>query len=341
MAALCHDVGHLPFSHAAEKELLPEGWDHERLTREIISSPEMNSIWNSITPPLRPDDVAKLAVGPKKAKDLKFSDWETILSEIIVGDAFGVDRMDYLLRDSHHTGVAYGKFDHYRLIDTLRILQPPLSGDSGNSEEVGLGVEQGGIQSAEALMLARYFMYSQVYLHQIRRVYDIHLMDFLKEWLPDSRFSTELSRHLALTDNEVNSALLDAAFCGDRLGREHARRIIRREHYKVVYERNPNDVRINPEAGKAIFEALVAKFGSAPFRHDRYPQRSGSPDFPVRMRDGSIVSSLAISETLNKVPVVSIDYVFADRTILGEAKKWLNNAKNDIIKLGEEGERNG
>ena len=35
MAALCHDIGHLPFSHAAERELLPEGWDHERITRKI------------------------------------------------------------------------------------------------------------------------------------------------------------------------------------------------------------------------------------------------------------------------------------------------------------------
>ena len=41
MAALCHDVGHLPFSHAAEEELLPNGWDHERLTRKIIDSNEM------------------------------------------------------------------------------------------------------------------------------------------------------------------------------------------------------------------------------------------------------------------------------------------------------------
>ena len=45
MAALCHDIGHLPFSHAAEKDLLPDGWDHERLTREIISSEEMKAIW--------------------------------------------------------------------------------------------------------------------------------------------------------------------------------------------------------------------------------------------------------------------------------------------------------
>ena len=126
MAALCHDMGHLPFSHSAEKELLPDDWDHERLTQAIITSEEMTSIWDRITPPLRQDDILKLAVGPKKAMDHKYSDWETILSEIIVGDAFGVDRMDYLLRDSHHTGVAYGKFDHYRLIDTCVSFQHPL-----------------------------------------------------------------------------------------------------------------------------------------------------------------------------------------------------------------------
>jgi HD superfamily phosphohydrolase len=50
--------------------------------------------------------------------------------------------------------------------------------------EPALGVEEGGIQSAEALMLARYFMYSQVYFHPVRRIYDIHLKDFLAAWLP-------------------------------------------------------------------------------------------------------------------------------------------------------------
>jgi uncharacterized protein len=157
MAALCHDVGHLPFSHAAESQLLPDGFDHESLTRALISSDQMRAIWDTVTPPLRPDDIVKLAVGPKKAKDLQFSDWETILSEIIVGDAFGVDRMDYLLRDSHHLGVAYGKFDHYRLVDTLRILPVAPSGEGADTKEAALGIEEGGVQSAEALMLARYF----------------------------------------------------------------------------------------------------------------------------------------------------------------------------------------
>jgi HD superfamily phosphohydrolase len=52
MAALCHDLGHLPFSHAAEGELLPRGYDHERLTVDIIRSNEMSEIWTSMTPPL-------------------------------------------------------------------------------------------------------------------------------------------------------------------------------------------------------------------------------------------------------------------------------------------------
>jgi uncharacterized protein len=115
MAALCHDLGHLPFSHAAEKELLPEGYDHERLTKDLICSDEMETIWNSMTPPLKSDHIVKLAVGPKKAAPLELNTWETILAEIIIGDAFGADRMDYLLRDSYHAGVTYGTFGRRRI----------------------------------------------------------------------------------------------------------------------------------------------------------------------------------------------------------------------------------
>src|SRR5207249_2555651 len=124
MAALCHDLGHLPFSHAAERQLLPESWKHERLSVEFIRSPGMKAIWDEITPPLRADDIAKLAVGPEHTKELgvRFGLWEALLSDIVTSNAFGVDRIDYLLRDSLHAGVAYGRFDHNRLIDTLRIL---------------------------------------------------------------------------------------------------------------------------------------------------------------------------------------------------------------------------
>ncbi len=182
MAALCHDIGHLPFSHAAEHELLPDEWTHERLSVAIIKSEPFKELWRRMTPPLRTEDVVKLAVGQRKATEYEFSPWDSLMAEIVVGDVFGVDRMDYLLRDSHHVGVAYGKFDHYRLIDTLRIL-------SRDGEEPTLGIEEGGLHSAEALVLARYFMFSQVYLHQARRVYDIHLQDFLRDWLPGGEIS--------------------------------------------------------------------------------------------------------------------------------------------------------
>ena len=151
MAALCHDIGHLPFSHASEDELLPNVWNHEKITRELILSSQMQPIWDDLEPPLKPEHIVKLALGKKEAPDLEFTDWEIMLAEIIVGDAFGADRMDYLLRDSFHTGVAYGKFDHFRLIDTLRILPPPASGKEGeisneqqDSEDEDSNLEKGG-----------------------------------------------------------------------------------------------------------------------------------------------------------------------------------------------------
>jgi hypothetical protein len=341
MAALCHDIGHLPFSHAAEKELLPEGWSHERLTRELIVSEEMEEIWQSLTPPLRSLDIVKLAIGPKKAPDLKFSDWEAILAEIIVGDAFGVDRIDYLLRDSHHAGVAYGKFDHYRLIDTLRILPPPASGDKKEvSKEPSLGVERGGIYSAEALLLARYFMYSQVYFHPVRRIYDIHLKDFLLEWIQGGKLPTTTEEHLSITDNEVISALRAASADPTIPGHKHAEMIINRKHFKVLYELNPNDFKINSDAAVLIAEATEKKFGRDKTRFDSYTEKRELMDFPVLLGDGSVVSSLSLSQALEKLPIVTIDYVFInpDPDIRDHAEKWLKKNKTDIItpKGGEE-----
>ena len=341
MAALCHDIGHLPFSHVAENDLLPEGWNHERLTREFILSEEMEEIWESITPPLRSLDVVKLAIGPKKAPDLKYSDWEAVLAEIIVGDAFGVDRIDYLLRDSHHAGVAYGKFDHYRLIDTLRILPPPASGDKKEvSKEPSLGVERGGIYSAEALLLARYFMYSQVYFHPVRRIYDIHLKDFLLEWIQGGKLPTTTEEHLSITDNEVISALRAASADPTIPGHKHAEMIINRKHFKVLYELNPNDFKVNSDAAVLIAEATEKKFGRDKTRFDSYTEKRELMDFPVLLRDGSVVSSLSLSQALGKLPIVTIDYVFIDPDpdIRDHAEKWLKKNKTDIItpKGGEE-----
>jgi uncharacterized protein len=221
MAALCHDVGHLPFSHAAEDDLLPDSWNHERMTWEIIHSEVLAPVWNSIVPKPDPDHVGKLALGPRTAEKLRlgltFDSWEAILADIIAGDVFGADRMDYLLRDSLHAGVAYGRFDHNRLIDTLRVMpRPPQEKGEEHAAELregepALGCERGGLESAEALQLARYFMFAQVYYHSTRLVYDQHLKDFLTAWLHQGKFSTDVEAHLRLTDNEILTAIAEAA----------------------------------------------------------------------------------------------------------------------------------
>ena len=125
--------------------------------------------------------IVKLALGQEgREADLTFNTWEAILAELIVGDVFGADRIDYLLRDSLHTGVAYGRFDHHRLIQTMRILPAGTGPAGGGASTNGRG---GGatrrsawsaadIESAESLLIARYFMFSQVYFHPTRLIYD-------------------------------------------------------------------------------------------------------------------------------------------------------------------------
>jgi HD superfamily phosphohydrolase len=323
MAALCHDIGHLPFSHAGE-DLLPDRRKHEHFTIALIESDYLRAVWDTLN--IKPVDVAKLAVGPDKYSHSTFTDWEAILSEIIIGDAFGVDRIDYLLRDSHHTGVAYGMFDHNRLIDNLRIL--PKSYTEGR--ELSLGIDQGGIHAAEALLLARYFMYAQVYLHPVRRIYDHHLVTFVKTILPKGQFSLDLEEHLRLTDNEVMCELFLAARDPAHAGHVAARLIIDREHFQLIYERNPLDVGRNREAGRLIATALAGQIQDTFVHYAGYRERSRVFDFPVLTRTG-VSSSSDLSEILQRLPVLALDFVYVARNKKLEAERWLNENKERVI----------
>lgn len=332
VAALCHDIGHLPFSHAAEHELLPEGWSHESLSEDILLADEMAGILRDMTPPIDPSQVAKIAVGRGKTRgDRNFSNWEAILSEIIVGDSFGVDRMDYLLRDSHHAGVKYGQFDHHRLIDTLRILPSPPVGDEHESGEPELGIQEGGIHAAEALLLARYFMFTQVYFHRVRVAYDVHLADFLGEWLDGGKFSTDVEEHLSVTDNEVLEAIRDAA-TRESQPSDSARRILRRDHFRVLYQRHPEDLDLHLDPGLAIYEAAVEQYGTDVVRHKSRGTSGGDVVFPVQAHDGRVGSSTSHSNALRLVPPVAMDYVLVDEGIAEEARNWLSQGRDSILR---------
>jgi uncharacterized protein len=248
--------------------------------------------------------------------------------------------MDYLLRDSHHLGVAYGRFDHYRLIETLRIL-PPSPADESKAEselshEPQLGVEQGGLQSAEALSLARYFMYTQVYFHPVRRVYDIHLRDFLKEFLPSGHFSTDLRTHLALTDNEVTAAIWRLATASGEQGHEDARRLVTHNHFRMLYRPTPYDLQINLDAGRMMFAAMAKKFGKINVRYDNYTERGSGSEFPVLTKDGLSMSSTSVSKVLKDLPPASTDYVFVKRELFQDAKRCLEQGRTSFIRPRKE-----
>jgi HD superfamily phosphohydrolase len=348
MAALCHDIGHLPFSHAAEKDLLPERVGHEQITRALIESELMKPVWDGMRPRPEPEDVVKLALGPKEAPDLTFDTWEAILAEMIVGEVFGADRTDYLLRDSLHTGVAYGRFDHHRLIQTMRILPPAPDLAGGEHPPTGeeaarstLGVVRGGLESAEGLLIARYFMFSQVYFHPTRLIYDTHLKEFLQLWLADrgGRFPGDPEGHLEFTDNEVMAAISAAARNSDNAAHEPAWRITNREHFRVFYERAPQDVAHYPEAATAIYEAAKHEFGAEQVRYRDSRKAAGTADFPVRDRDGKSVSSLSVSQALQQLPEPRNEYVYVVRERREDARKWVDENRRAVIEAAAEAEK--
>jgi hypothetical protein len=332
MAALCHDMGHLPFSHAAE-DLLPDGVDHEKITWEIVNSAAMREVFSSIEVPVEPLHVGKIAIGPGKAERLRlgveFNPWEAILSEVIVGDAFGVDRMDYLLRDSLHAGVAYGRFDAERLISTLRVVPEPRR-DQAEPVEMAppaLGCERGGLLSAEQLVLARYFMFSQVYHHPTRLAYNEHLREFLLSWL-GGPFSDDVEEHLSRDDDDVLVAIKAAAQDPEAPGHVAAKRIMNRDHYKVVYRRHDQDTSADV---MALAEAAAARFDGR-VAYGAPPGKKEPSDFPVYDKDDkSSQPARGLSDVLSKLPESPDEFVLADPTIRNEVKRWLEQNRARIL----------
>ncbi|MEM8629175.1 MAG: HD domain-containing protein [Chlamydiota bacterium] len=241
LAALCHDLGHLPFSHAAEAIFLGKK-GHEQWTCKLIESPLLAPLLQRAyteagfqeTFPDRNfvEDVAKIAVGQKQWLSYgkgSFSSWEKIVSEVITGNFFGADRIDYLLRDAKSTGVAYGLFDYQQLIEMIRIL-PAREGE----DELALGIEENGLESCEALLLARHFMHRRVYQYAGVKSFNFHLCNFMKGFVCPDAFGS-IEGYLALTDSAILYALHQAYADTSHPGYADAAAILgRKNRYKAL-----------------------------------------------------------------------------------------------------------
>ena len=112
--------------------------------------------------------VANLLVSDEAKGDLPP---QVLFLKDIISGHIDADRTDYLVRDSHHCGVEYGRFDHRRLIECLNLRRM----DGGGLE---IAIEIDGIHIVEALIMARFQMNAQVYFHRIRRIYDHFLIEY-------------------------------------------------------------------------------------------------------------------------------------------------------------------
>ncbi len=329
IAALMHDVGHLPFSHAAEAQLLPAGWDHERLTAEIIRHSEIAHLLVSARPPIDPDDVVDIAYSVKDRlkhePGFVLTPWKTLLNEIITGNTFGADRIDYLLRDSWHAGVAYGRFDPDRLIDGLRLVIDP------ESENITLGLDNGGIHAAEALLLARYFMYTQVYFHDVRRVYDQHLQDFLAAWLPGGVFPTNWQELTKYTDNEVLTAMSQAATDSTNLLHELSIRVIKRQHFRTVNELVSSHKKKKPTIFSDILAFTHECCGRENVRSSTYGPKSEVNNFLVLNDDGTVSSSLQVSGVIERLPSIEIGLIFVHPDFSIETKRKIDTRLQELL----------
>ncbi len=157
-AAFLHDAGHGPLSHLFE-DAIPGTAHHEDWTEKIILSDSTGV--NKVLTQMDPGMPARVAALVRGEHPLAY------VAKAVSG-TFDVDRCDYLLRDAHETGVRYGLFDLDWLLRSLRFGKPG-PGATGDAAP-GLAIDGAkGLPAIEAFLLARLFMFQQVYLHKATR----------------------------------------------------------------------------------------------------------------------------------------------------------------------------
>lgn len=193
-AGLLHDAGHGPYSHTLEY-LMSNKLDknHVEITKEIITGEydiinknerktiDMHNMIPEILERhgLKPEEVAELVSGKRNA-----------LAQIIQG-AVDADQIDFLLRDAHYTGVAYGVIDIERLLQTMEVY--------GNN----LVMDKKGVGAVEGMLVARGLMYSSVYLHKTVRIAEMMMVRAVEKAMEKG-----LNDVSGMTEPELVSGLL-------------------------------------------------------------------------------------------------------------------------------------
>jgi len=242
IAALLHDVGHGPFSHIFEYLLDKElGKTHEDMTLWIVKNSELKDILNKVG--YEAEEIGKLAVGrlhkPKKA-----------FLDQVISSSVDVDKLDFVVRDTYHTGAEYGYIDVFRLIHTLDVLDEDLA------------VNLGSLSALESFVIARIESFKSIYFHRVGRAAQIMLATAIEKANKElglANFKTA-EEYLAMDDYTVWTMLKNCEKSSEIIKNLERRNLLKCAYERTFYEKDTMVSNIfNREAYRNQLQADIAK----------------------------------------------------------------------------------
>ncbi len=238
LAALLHDVGHAPFSHLFEPLMIKYlDRNHEDMSTWIIRETEVGDVLRDEG--FDPQVMGRLAIGLLENPPKPFYNQ-------IIRSSVDVDKLDFVVRDSYHTGAGYGFVDVFRLIYTMDVLE-------GN-----LAVDATALPTLESLIIARLESFRAIYFHRVSRAAQMMLLkalEFAKDDLGIPQMK-KIEDYLALDDYVVWGKLLE-----NKQSRPIIQDIASRRLLKTAYEKTffVKDEIFSNVFNKESFRAKIAE----------------------------------------------------------------------------------